>query len=842
MRRYAWGSLRVPDVVLCVTAALAICMAGTATRSQSPPTPAAPVQAQAQAAGAAATAAPPSTATETKPIPLTQVANRFEELGRILQEISRRLESDPDLMRVQAAITVHGREIGDRMSDSIALLEGTPTLFNLRDLENYWKEMNWRSSSERKLLAQKAAQVQRDMDLLTQQEALWTATIEGVQGQTALTPIADKIREALRNIASVKAGAQERLGQVVELQDQIARQDLLTGEFLDTVAADIAKYHQNLRTAEIKPLWAPRSERLQEVGPARKAHPAPIQDLHNLTQFAKTHRLAFLLIFALGLATLLGALGRRRAMGLDAGTPVLSNPAWLLGRPYSLAVLVGATGFVLMTPKAPAILISLSGAILLLPLFRLFMPLSASVYKPLFEVFTTAFVSYEVLGLLPISPVLERELDALWTVALIAAGVWAVRPSRARAIREDYKDGRWILLVIRTVLLLMGCALFANVLGYFDLATVLSQGTLYSLYLALDLYMVVHMASAAVEVIFKSPSAQRVATFRGRAEEFAKWSRRGIAWVGVLAWIAASLTMFTLGGQVQRQVAGVLRAPIVVGQAHFSLWGVVLFLLTLGAGFMLAQAVSFLLREEILPRMGLRRGMPEAFSTVTRYLLYLAVCLFAFYASGAPMDKFTLLTGALGVGIGFGLQNVVNNFVSGLILLFERPINPGDSVELTGGVMGIVLRIGIRSCTIKTYQGAEVIVPNSSLVSNNVINWTLSDRRRRIELPVGVAYGTDPAAVLALLEDAAHSVKGILENPAPVALFTGFGDSALNFELRFWAPDQDVYPVLRSAAAVAINEALRKAGMEIPFPQREVRLRTADEAAPSPGASPQIPK
>ena len=194
------------------------------------------------------------------------------------------------------------------------------------------------------------------------------------------------------------------------------------------------------------------------------------------------------------------------------------------------------------------------------------------------------------------------------------------------------------------------------------------------------------------------------------------------------------------------------------------------------------------------------------------------------------MSKFTVLTGALGVGLGFGLQNIVNNFVSGLILLFERPIHVGDTVEV-GGLVGVVRRIGARSSTVVTYQGAEVIVPNSNLLSNQVINWTLSSQWRRVDVRLSVAYGTDPERVIKLLVGVAESHPGVLLERPPGAFFMGFGESALNFELRFWCDGQDTWFQLQSDVTVAIAKALQEAGIEIPFPQRDLHLRSVSTSA-----------
>jgi small-conductance mechanosensitive channel len=183
-----------------------------------------------------------------------------------------------------------------------------------------------------------------------------------------------------------------------------------------------------------------------------------------------------------------------------------------------------------------------------------------------------------------------------------------------------------------------------------------------------------------------------------------------------------------------------------------------------------------------------------------------------------------MIVGALGVGIGFGLQNIVNNFVSGLILIFGRPISVGDTVQ-TVDHWGRVTKIGMRASTIRSFDGAEIIVPNGDLISKEVINWTRSDEIRRFEVLVGVAYGTDPEAVLEILRRLADEHPQTLEEPEPQVHMIDFADSSLDFRLRCWAPMSD-WVTVASDLRVAINNELKVAGIQIPFPQRDLHVRS----------------
>jgi small-conductance mechanosensitive channel len=224
--------------------------------------------------------------------------------------------------------------------------------------------------------------------------------------------------------------------------------------------------------------------------------------------------------------------------------------------------------------------------------------------------------------------------------------------------------------------------------------------------------------------------------------------------------------------------------------------------------------------------MDLPRGVPAAINRLSHYAMVVVGVMIGASAAGLDFSRINLIVGALGVGIGFGLQNVVSNFVSGLILLFERPIRVGDKVQLSE-LSGSVKDIGMRASIVRTFQGAEVIVPNANLISAEVVNWTLSDERRRMELPVGVAYGTNPEAVIDILVGAAKDHPEVLSDPEAEALFQGFGESSLNFQLRAWTRGD--YVKVSSDLLVAMNRALCDAGIEIPFPQRDLHVRSVEE-------------
>ena len=194
--------------------------------------------------------------------------------------------------------------------------------------------------------------------------------------------------------------------------------------------------------------------------------------------------------------------------------------------------------------------------------------------------------------------------------------------------------------------------------------------------------------------------------------------------------------------------------------------------------------------DKVLAKQGVETGVRVSIARLFHYFLIFIGFLVALFALGFEFTKLTVMLSALGVGIGFGLQSIVNNFVSGLILLFERPVRVGDFIEL-GGKWAEIKNIGLRATTVQTLDQADVIIPNADLVTNQVINWTLSNRRVRLIIPVGVAYGSDISLVMETLMTCAIESSKVAKTPEPQVLYLSFGESTLDFELRVWVPNAE---------------------------------------------------
>jgi potassium-dependent mechanosensitive channel len=243
----------------------------------------------------------------------------------------------------------------------------------------------------------------------------------------------------------------------------------------------------------------------------------------------------------------------------------------------------------------------------------------------------------------------------------------------------------------------------------------------------------------------------------------------------------------------------------------------------------MAGVLTNLLRSRVLQRAGINRGLQEVIAMLTKYSVVTIATIILLQIWGLDLSSLAILASALGVGIGFGLQDIAKNFGSGLVLVFERPIQVGDFVEV-GEFKGTVEQIAARSTEIRTLDHVSIIVPNSRFLEKEVINWSHRNPVSRLHIPVGVAYQADPQTVQTALLEAAQNHPDVLPSPPPTVLFQGFGDSALNFELLVWTSTPNRQFLLRSDLNFLIFETLKRWHIEIPFPQRDLHLRSLQVA------------
>lgn len=768
------------------------------------------------------TPAGPANPSEDRVIPLPKIADRAEELDHLLREIGTQLKSKTELQESEAKAAEQAVEIRRRAMQTTDLLVGAPTPLELEDEQRYWRARNVEYEKERRLLTSHATKLETQIQTLEAQQPDWVATWKHIRESLGIEPVIERTKQQVDKIERTKSEAREQLKVVLKLQNEVSQQDQQVLDLLFRVREAREGQYSHLFEPDSPPVWKAGESR----EPAQSVRLALLRSFDRLFtttgEFWQAHKLAIPTIVGCYALILFCVFKLRHYVRERLEPQVPASTLHMLSRPFSIALLltmIGAGRFIASAPIGIAFLFYLLS---LIPVLRTLAPLIELRLRKCLYVVAALYGLEGTYLLLRLPPALKRELYALLLAIALISIAWLAGPSKVLQVAMHPRSRRMLVIGIQTVFLLLAAALIANLLGFASLSQVLGMTALVGPFMACTLYCAARVLAMNLGILLRTHWARTLLEVRIDAVE--RWSTRFLGLGALFLWLKSMFQLVTLRDRIVEAFIQLLRYPIGFEKIHFTLGDALGVPLVLVGGYFFAKVFTFLLKTVLLPKLPLQRGLPYAISTVAYYLLLVLVAVAALSGAGVELNKFTVMTGALGVGLGFGLQNVVNNFVSGLILLFERPIRVGDTVDV-GGLVGTVRRIGARSSTVLTYQGAEVIVPNSNLLSNQVINWTLSSQWRRVDVPVRVAYGNDPERVIKLLVGVAESNPDVLTARPPKAFFMGFGESSLNFELQFWSPWQDKWFQLQSDVAIAVARALQEANIEIPVPQRDLRVR-----------------
>ena len=430
-------------------------------------------------------------------------------------------------------------------------------------------------------------------------------------------------------------------------------------------------------------------------------------------------------------------------------------------------------------------------------------------------------------------------------IALMPARLWAWEATpEAEQAGEDEKvpsaSRLWIVLRVAVVVIAIG-SLLAALLGYTGLGQRAIKATVVSGAVIGGLYLLRGLLREMIGGFLRSSLVQdKLALKHPTRNLFKFWTRALLDFVVTLVTFVLLLLIWGVPATDLRNWVRDAFEGIKVGNVTISLGDIFAGLVVFAVALVLTRMLQRVLTERVLPETNLDTGVQHSLAAGVGYVGVALAAAIAISTIGLDLSNLAIIAGALSVGIGFGLQTVVNNFVSGLILLIERPIKVGDWI-IASGHEGYVRRINVRATELETFQRASVIIPNSELISSSVINWTHKNKLGRVEVPVGVAYGTDVDLVIETLMDCLRADERVLNWPEPFVLFQGFGDSALDFEARGFIADVEWVVVIASDLRIAITRAFQEKGIEIPFPQRDLHLKDIDKLTDALGGPPARP-
>ena len=798
-----------------------------------------PIAARAQAAVAAAaveseaTKKAPSSADGGKAsvqfVPMPEIGVRSEQAKQRVKETLLVTRPSEEEARAAEAIPELRGWANRQLHRSSMVRAHKPSVLSLDQLQAGWDQVDRRLEQTQNGLQEQGNKVEQQVQTLRKIKQLWSDTrIKAVELEVA-PDVIRQIDEVLQAVNAASTEVNNRQAKLLALQSDVASLSELSDGDENLIAQARGQAVSEVLEHDTPAIWQPGFWKTADRGTvALNLEEQVKRDREILVRYWE-HNRQLVLGFAICVLGLIGLMwfARGRVDAAIGNEPQMQAVRGIFQKPIALSFLVAFfSSLWFFRELAVGPLGPLFGAATLIPAVIV---LRQIVDRPVYPMLTVGMAVYFVhhvqqllLGAVVISRLVflaNMSVLAIWTA-------WTLRPSRMNVIPPEVASKasfRVIGRVLRVVsFAAFGCVLAESV-GYGALAGLVGGTLMMGIYGAIVLYGTVLVIDGLLVFMMRVWPLESLALVR-RNRELLRDRANLLMWL--VAWaiiLQALLLRLEVWEQVKSLVEGFLTAQIPLPQVTLTVGNVVAAVAVFVGSMWASRFIQFVLSEEVFDSAEVERGRPYAIKTLLHYAFVIAGFIFAVIALGFDANRATLLTGAFGVGVGFGLQTIVNNFISGVILLTERPIQVGDTVAM-GAVAGAIQRIGIRSSTVRTWQGAEVIVPNANFISEEVTNWTKSDRRRRFEIPIGVAYGNDPEVIMGMLAEAAAATEGVLETPEPYVLFQDFGDSSLDFEVRAWTSDFDHYSRIRSRICVSISRKLKEEGIEIPFPQRDIHV------------------
>jgi small-conductance mechanosensitive channel len=776
-------------------------------------------------------------------IPAAEVATKATEVTNLLATVSAKFASISETEKIRQSFHEISTEIERELYNTERTLGGKPTLATLQTQQTLWKSRQAKVRGWLDLLTKRAVELREELDGLAGLQATWIQTRDAARASKAPEATLQQIETVLNAIAAAKSPLQAQREGLLSFQSRISDVILRCDDVLSRIVQAQKGAVTGILTHESPPIW-----NAEQWGYARASLPTLIDEiaasfrrdlLHYFRDPLKEMPL-HICLFAV-LAGLFTA-ARRSVRRWTSDARKAPSFASVFERPYAAAML--AVWFIATRYDSPIppMVKELFAVLALIPIVRLVQPALSPRLMPGIYALAALYALDILIGAFGGEAVVEQVLLLLEGLAGLMVLGWLLTSRHLQhAVAEVMSAGRMhaVEVICKLTMLFLGGGAVAGALGFLHLGRIITPGILSAIMLAFSLFAALRVSGGALAVGLRTKPLQRLQMVQQHPDLLEKRAYRLLVWLAVLAWAARSLDRIGLLDPIVSVGGDILATKLERGSISVSIEDILAFGLTIWISFLLSRFIRYALQEEVYSRARVSSGAAYASSRLLHYTVMALGFLVGLGVLGMDLTKVSVMAGALGVGIGFGLQSVVNNFVCGLILLFERPVHVGDTIEV-GDLLGEVRRIGFRASTVRTFQGSEIIVPNAQFITANVTNWTFSDRLRRIELPVGVSYTCAPKRVIELLEDVARSNPQILQYPAPQCLFMGYGDSSINFELRAWTDQFANFATIRSELNSAIYDAVHAAGMSFPFPQREVRLLRDPEAPFSEDSQPKL--
>ena len=756
---------------------------------------------------------------------LSEISSQAVKVQEEIAEIAATLIDDNDAVLIQNKIAPLIKKISTLINDPIL---GDIEQLNIRLIQKKNIEFSSHKSQLEewgKLLNTQIIVYDKKQKILEERLQYWNDTKEQAKKNLAPAAILKQIDIVILEITKVKSSAKKQFDIL-----------LVDSNLITTTTLDITKIMKKLAEGEltISNKFFTQNEISLFAMMSEKAF-APVSYVSGILKITSENSIEFkkyllthgdriwLFLFSFLLITIFVSyfnyLYRKKRLFTQKDS-LNKKVFFFIKRPFSTLLLITALlNVTVMFPNMPKVVSDIHLLFILLPIFRIIQTVAPQKLLKYFYIFFALHILY-LFQKNAIGYTLDgRIVSILLSSALIVFNFQIIKKKLLdEIVRTNALKAVYSLFAISIFFLFI--SIFANIYGAILLSNkilgsifiiIYSSLIFYTLSIILTGYIIIilrrHMATATNLIEAFSIKVERNTTLSIRLIMFAWWFQVTLKNIGIYPFL------IDLKDQL-------LSFSMHIAATTISVQSLVDFILIVVGTWLISKFSNAILEVEIFSRFSLPRGVPTAIKTIINYAIIISGTIIALSTIGVTPEQFTLVFGALGVGIGFGLRNIIANFVSGIIMVFERPVQIGDTIQVEK-TMGTVKSIGARSSTIETFDGSEVIIPNADFIAKEIVNWTLSDERRRKVLEFKVDFDSDIEQVMDIMKSVAISHQDVLKDPEPLATFNGFGEYHLNFKLYFWLTENLI--VAQSDIAIGVYNALKEANINMPIPKQEVK-------------------
>ena len=754
----------------------------------------------------------------TKTLTVATVHTEFERIAKEIPQMWKPYSDSVQLKSLQRELAHQAETLISIKQFADEILGGYMTFSQITNLQSKLS----RSRSDFKLLSEKVSEISLDLEtsilLLKRYQADWNTVLKKSTTDSLYMVFATQAQEALSSIGSTEKKLESQFTRFLRTQNDINKN-----------LSDIAHYEEQVENAQRLnvvrlfkrdsiSIWSGnRKDSLKHSQSKNTIR----ENFNNSTQEAYEYLtksmsgLLLIAIFGIGFYSIMYLL-RKKERNEPQHIILAEGDQLIIQNPFSSTLVIVLLITILYLKDRPILLTEIIMIAFAFPVV-IFLISETRKNRWLYGIILVIYLVNVSLHYLPISLISQHVLLILLCLSTVIGLSWMHRhPSNYLTMYKGLVLDFFKTTLIPFYFYLSVLTFLLIVAGYISLSELILDGIITSIYVGPIILLCMQSAISFVSLLSRTSFLTHSKLIHQYLSLIVNLVKLGAGYL----WIKTLLIAFGLSQFVANAIEGIWEFGGDFGEVHVTLGSVLTVLIIFASSFFLSNVIKVLLEEEILSRFKVARGVPMAMGVLGKYLVIVIGFFLAIAASGFDLTKMSILAGALGVGVGFGLQDLVSNFVSGMILIFERPILVGDIIEAEG-LEGQVSEIGIRTSKIITYDGAEVIIPNSKLISNRVSNWTLSNRKRRFNIEVRTHTKADPGEIINVLEKVATQRIHVLKHPSPFVVFEGQREQALLFRLYYWQEGEIL--ITRGELHVQIYLALRERGIEVTIPTYEIK-------------------